>query len=59
MPGIILGLDLNHTLLIHSHGIDLHGVDSDTLIYQVSLELLVLIVHIIIVWVLSLVAANH
>ena len=37
--GIILGLDLNHTLLIHSHGNDLQGVDSDTLRYQAKLAI--------------------
>ncbi|CAI8020682.1 Beta-1,3-N-acetylglucosaminyltransferase radical fringe, partial [Geodia barretti] len=36
--GITLGLDLNHTLLIHSHGDDLRSVQSDTLRFQIGIS---------------------
>ena len=36
VPGVLLGLELNQTGLIHSHGNDLYGVNPASLKYQAS-----------------------
>ena len=36
VPGVLLGLELNQTALIHSHGNDLYGVNPASLKYQAS-----------------------
>ena len=38
MAGVLLGLELNQTGLIHSHGNDLYGVNPTLLKYQASIQ---------------------